>query len=66
MTEQMLRTFEKKILRIYVQIQDEGCWHPRWNSEIYNLHKDLNIVDDIKIRRLGLAGHIMGMEDLRI
>jgi len=23
-------------------------------------------VDDIKIRRLGWAGHIMGMEDLRI
>jgi hypothetical protein len=66
MTEQMLCTFERKILRIYGPIQDEGYWHPRWNSEIYNLYKDPNIMDDIKIRKLGWAGHIMGMEDLRI
>jgi hypothetical protein len=30
---------------------------------MYNLHEDLNIVDDIKIRRLEWAGHVMGMED---
>ena len=40
--------------------------NPIRNSEIYYLYKDLNIVDDIKIRRLGWAGHVMGLEDLRI
>ena len=39
MTEQMLCTFERKILRsIYGSIQDKGCWHARWNSEIYDLY----------------------------
>ena len=67
MTEQMLSTFERKILRrIYGPIQDEECWHPMWNGEIYNLYKDLNIVDDIKIRRLGRAGCTARMEDERI
>ena len=38
-------------------------WHPRWNSEICSVCKDLNIVDDIKIKR---AGHITRMEEERI
>ena len=46
--------------------QYKGCWHPVWNGEIYNLYKGINIVDDIKIRRLGWAGHIVRMEDERI
>jgi hypothetical protein len=45
MTQHVLYTFERKILRIY-------GWRCRWNSKIYRLYKDLNIVDDIKIRRL--------------
>ena len=60
----MLCTFEMKILRtIYGPIQDKKCWHPRWNSEVYNLYKDLNILDDIKIRRLGWASDFVRMED---
>jgi hypothetical protein len=35
----------------------------RWNNELYRLYNDLNIVEDIKIRRLGWAGHIMRMEE---
>ena len=67
MTQQTVRTFERKILRrIYGPIQDKGCWHPMWNGEIYNLYIDLNIVDDIKIRRLGWVGCIVRMEDERI
>ena len=59
MTEHMLHTFERKILRrIYGPIQKKGHWHPRWNSEIYSLYKDLNIMDDIKTRRLGWVSHI--------
>jgi hypothetical protein len=32
---------------------------------MYNLYKHLNIVDNIQIRRLGWAGHIIRMEDER-
>jgi hypothetical protein len=39
--------------------------HPRWNNDIYNLYKDLNIMDDTNIRRLGWVGHIVRMEDER-
>jgi hypothetical protein len=41
-------------------------WCHRWNNELYRLHNDLNIVEDIKIRRLGCAGHIIRMEEGRI
>ena len=37
-----------------------------WNGEIRNLYEDLNIVDDIKIRRLGWEGHIVRMEHEKI
>ena len=35
-------------------------------SEIYSLYKQPIIVEDIKIRRLGWAGHIKRMEEERI
>ena len=44
-------------------IQDTGPWQPRWNSEIYNLYKYLNIMDCTKMMRLGWVGHIVRMED---
>ena len=47
-------------------LQDKRHQNPRWNTEIYNLYKDLNTVDDIKIIRLGLTGHTIRMEDERI
>jgi hypothetical protein len=33
------------------------------SSEIHNLYKDLNIVDDVKIRKLEEGGHIIRMGD---
>jgi len=67
MTGQMLRASERKILtRIYDEIQDIRHWPRRWNSEIYNIHKYMNIVENIKIRKLGWAGYVIGMEDERI
>jgi hypothetical protein len=63
----MLNTFERKMLqRIYGPIQEGGCWHPRWNNELYSLYKNPNIVEYIKIRRLGWVGHIIRMEEERI
>jgi hypothetical protein len=52
--------------RTHGSIQEKGHWQSRWNSEIYSLYKDLNIVDDTKIRRLGWVGHIIRMEEKRI
>jgi uncharacterized Rossmann fold enzyme len=43
-----------------------GCWHLRWNNELYSLYSEPNIVEDIKIRRLEWAGHIIRMEEERI
>ena len=63
----MLNTFERKILRrIYGPIQEGERWRPRWNNELYTLYNDLNIVEYIKIRRLGWAGHVIRMEEERI
>ena len=65
--EHMLNTFERKILRrIYGRTQEGGRWRPRWNSELYSLYNEPNIVEDIKIRRLGRSGHIIRMEEERI
>ena len=59
--------FERKILRrIYGPTQEGGHWCPRWDTELYSLYKEPNIVEGIKIRRLGWAGHIMRMAEERI
>ena len=36
------------------------------NSELYSLYNDPNIVEDVKIRRLGWADHVIRMEEERI
>jgi hypothetical protein len=60
-------SFEKKILRkIYGPTHERGCWRPRWNNELYSLYKEPNIMEDIRIRRLEWAGHIIRMEEERI
>jgi hypothetical protein len=66
-SEHMLNTFERKVLRgIYGPSYERGCWRFRWNNELYSLYKELNVVEDIKIRRLEWAGHIIRMEEERI
>ena len=44
----------------------KGHWCPKWKREIYSLYEVLNILDGIKIRRLGWAGYITRMEKERI
>ena len=51
---------------MYGPIHERGCWRPRWKNELYSLYNEPNIVEDIKIRRLEWAGHIMRMEEERI
>jgi hypothetical protein len=63
----MLNTFERKILqKIYGPTHEGGCWNPRWNNKLYSLYKKPNILEDIKIRTLEWAGHIITMEEERI
>jgi len=63
----MLNTFERKILpRIYGPTQEGGRWRPRWNSELYGLYNEPNIVEDMKIRILGWPGYVISMEEERI
>ena len=65
--EQMLNTFEKKNIAKNIWPNTRGGrWRPRWNSELYSLYKEPNMAKDIKIRRLGWAGHIIRMEEERI
>jgi hypothetical protein len=47
-------------------IQEWGRWRPRWNNELYSLYTEPNIVENIRIRRLGWVGHIIRMEEERI
>jgi hypothetical protein len=49
----------KILRRIYGPVQEVEFWRPRWNNKLYRLYKESNIVDDVKIRRLGWAGHII-------
>ena len=53
-TENTLHAFERKVLRrIFGPIQENGRWRLRWNKELY----DINIVEDIKIKKLRWADH---------
>jgi hypothetical protein len=63
----MLNKFERKILRrIYGPTHEGGCWRPRWNNELYSLYSETDIVEDIKIRKLDWAGHIIKKKKKRI
>jgi hypothetical protein len=51
---------------MYSPTYERRCWRPRWNNELYSLHNEPNIVEDIKITRLEWAGRIIRMEEERI
>ena len=52
--------------KMYGPMKEKGHWRPVWISEKYCLYKGLNIVDNIKVTRLGWAGHIIRVEEERI
>jgi hypothetical protein len=61
-----LGTFERKILRqIYGPINENGQWRCRYNTELYELYNDIDIVNDVKLR-LQWAGHVIRMPEDRI
>ena len=62
----LIHAFERKKLRLYRPLPEGGHWRTRWNCEIYCLYKDLNIVDYIKIVRIGPACYVIQMEEQMI
>ena len=60
MDTKRLGTWERKILRwIYGQGVKQGIWRIRNNQEFSELYKDLDIVADIKKKRLEWIGHVV-------
>jgi hypothetical protein len=58
------RVFERKILRrIYDPVQDKGQWRSRYNKELYDLFKELNVSITIRVARLRWAGHVRRMDE---
>lgn len=59
-----LMVFEKKVLRkVYGPVNEEGTWRIRYNTELYNLYNDANIIKVIKANRLRWLGHLYRMDD---
>jgi uncharacterized Rossmann fold enzyme len=44
----------------------EGGWRMRYNTKIYDLHKEVKVSMFIKLRRLQWAAHVIRMNDERI
>jgi hypothetical protein len=61
-SENALRGFERKILRrIFGPVNENGQWGIRCNHEVYELHKEPDLVTCITIITLHWAGHIQRM-----
>jgi len=56
-----LETWERKILRIYGVVEEQGTWRIRTNPELRELYKYLDIIADIKKKRLEWIGHVVRM-----
>lgn len=65
--ETMLGVFERKVLRrIFGAVLDNQVWRIRYNQELYEKYKSMDLVTFIKLRRLEWAGHVYRMEECRI
>jgi hypothetical protein len=66
-SENALKVSEKEnIEKDFGPMNDNGQWRIRYNHELYELHKEPDLVTCIEIRRLHWAGHIQRMENTRI
>ena len=64
--EKMLMTWERKILRkIYGPRKENGQWTIKTNEELMTKYKAPDIVNVMKIRRLGWFGHVVRMNEIR-
>ena len=59
-------TWERKILRkIYGPTRENGVWRIRSNRELQALYNDIDIIADIKARRVEWLGHVYRMDTNR-
>jgi hypothetical protein len=64
--EEILDAFERNTLRwAYSPIKDDKGWRIRYDTENYDLYKDINVAAFIKFRRLQWAGHVIRMAEHR-
>jgi len=64
--EQMLLTFERKVLRtIFGAVREGERWRTRYNFELARDFGEPNIVAVVKVQRLRWAGHLVRMEETR-
>jgi hypothetical protein len=66
--EYRMRVFENRVLRrIFGPKRDEvtGEWRKLHNEELHNLYSSLDIIRQIKSRRMRWAGHVARMEEER-
>jgi hypothetical protein len=58
-SEKTIGIFERKILRrIFGMVKEEGQRKMRYNKELYELYKDVDLVIFIELKRLQWAGHV--------
>jgi hypothetical protein len=60
-----LCTWDRKISSIRGPVVEHGIWRVS-DQELRDLYKDLDIVADIKKKRLEWIGHVVGMDQGRI
>jgi len=58
-------TWERKILRMYGPVAEQGICRIRTNGELMALYKDLDILVDIKKKILEWTGHVVRMDQGR-
>jgi hypothetical protein len=65
--ENKLGAFEKKILRrIQGPINENGYGRCRYNTEIYELYEHTDTVNNVKLRRLQWAEHVIRMPEQKV
>ena len=61
-----LAIYERKILRtIFGAIETEDGWRARYNDELYELYKEVDLESHIRCQRLRWLGHMKRMENIR-
>jgi hypothetical protein len=61
-----LGTWDGKILRaVHGPVVDQGIWRIKTNQELRELYKDLDIVADIRKKRLEWTGHVVRIDQGR-
>jgi hypothetical protein len=56
-----LSAWERKVLRIYRPVVEQGMWRIRTNQELRDLYKNLDIIADIKKERLEWIAYAVRM-----